>query len=90
VLSSRVRAFLGFVYGLWVLTGAVLSGLVIGTLGVLPFAVLPRVRRFPWTMPAVQLWARTVLWLLRVRFEVRGIPRARARQESPMAAAGRR
>ncbi len=67
-----MRAVTGFIFGLWVLTGAVLSGLVVGTIGVLPFVVLPRGKRFLWTMPAAQLWARSVLFLLGVRLEVRG------------------
>lgn len=67
-----MRAFLGLLYGLVVLLGAVLSGLVVGTIGVLPFVVLPRGRRFPWTMPAVQLFARSVLAMLFVRLEIEG------------------
>ena len=63
---------LGFLYGLCVLIGAVLSGLVIGTVGVLPFAVVPWRRRFRYSMPAARFWARTVLWSLFVRLEVEG------------------
>lgn len=65
-----MRRVLGFVYGLWALVASVLSGLVIGTLGVLPFVVLPRGRRERYAMVAAQLWASVVVWpvlLARVR-----------------------
>lgn len=62
----------GFLFGLWVLAGAVLGGLVFGTFGVLPFAVVPRARRFRYTMPVARAWARYVVWLLRVDVEVEG------------------
>ncbi len=69
---SIVERVAAFVYGIGVLFGATASGLVIGTLGVLPFAVVPRGRRERLAMPAAALWARTVLGLLAVRFHVRG------------------
>ena len=75
-----MHTLVGFLYGLLVLGGAVLSGLVIGTLGVLPFAVLPRGRRERYAMPAAQVWAWSVLGLLRVRLVVDGewsLPSAR-------------
>ena len=67
-----VRAVAGFLYGLCVLAGAILSGLFCGTLGVLPFAVLPRGRRERFAMPAAVFWAKTVLWILGVRLTVKG------------------
>lgn len=69
---SIVERVAAFVYGLGVLLGATVSGFVIGTVGVLPFAVVPRGRRERLAMPAAALWARTVLGMLAVRFEVRG------------------
>lgn len=67
-----VRAIGGLLYGLSVLAGATLSGLIIGTVGVLPFALLPRGTRERYAMPAASLWARTVLWMLGLRLTVKG------------------
>lgn len=68
-----MRRVLGFAFGLWALAASILSGLVIGTLGVLPFAVLPRGRRERYTMFAGQLWASVVVWpVLLTRVQVSG------------------
>ncbi len=67
-----MKPLLASLYGLAVLVGALSSGLVIGTLGVLPHALVPEERRFRRTMPAAQRWARSVLTMLRVRLEVLG------------------
>lgn len=76
---AQVRRVLGFAFGLWALAASVLSGLLIGTLGVLPFVVLPRGRRERYAMHAAQLWASVVVWpvlLTRVRVSGRwALPR---------------
>lgn len=59
-----MRSLGGFLFGLWVLFAATLSGLVIGAVGVLPFLVLPRGTREPYAMVSAQQWARLVVWLL--------------------------
>jgi 1-acyl-sn-glycerol-3-phosphate acyltransferase len=58
-----VYAWAGLVFGS-------LSALVIGTFGILPFIVLPRGRREPYTSPAAALWAGSCLRFLQVRVEV--------------------
>ncbi|MFT4626812.1 MAG: 1-acyl-sn-glycerol-3-phosphate acyltransferase [Myxococcota bacterium] len=50
-----------FVYGIGVLVGAMLTALLIGTVGVLPFAVVPRGRRERYSIRAAQLWAWVVI-----------------------------
>lgn len=67
-----MRALYGFVFGLWVLTWTLTSALVVGTLGVLPFAIVPRRIRFRYAMPSAQLWARGVLASMLVRLRIEG------------------
>lgn len=70
---AQLRSVFGFVFGLWALTASILSGLVVGTLGVLPFVVVPRGRRERYTMVAGQLWASVVVWaVLFTRVRVTG------------------
>ncbi len=61
-------------YGLGVLAVAIVAGFVVGTFGVLPFAVLPRGRRERYTIYAAVAWSRVVLWALQVRLRVSGDP----------------
>lgn len=68
-----MRRTLGFAFGLWALAASILSGLVIGTSGVLPFVVLKRGSRERYTMFAGQLWASIVVWsILFARVRVSG------------------
>lgn len=55
------RRALGIAGGAWAFLAAVSTGLAYGTVGVLPFAVLPRGRRERYAMVTAQAWARTVV-----------------------------
>jgi 1-acyl-sn-glycerol-3-phosphate acyltransferase len=55
------RSIGGAVFGVWVFLGAVVSGLVFGTLGVLPCVVLPRHLRARTAIYAAAAWARFVV-----------------------------
>jgi len=60
-------------FAAWGFFGGILSGLVFGCIGVLPFWVLPRGRRERYTMVAARAWARFVVrWVLFARVHVQG------------------
>ena len=59
-----MRAFAAFVYGLAVIAGCMVSALVIGTLGALPFIIVPRGRRERWTVRVAQAWSWFVVRVL--------------------------
>ena len=68
-----VRMALGFAFGLYALFAAMALGLLIGTIGVAPFAVFPRGRREPYAMVAASAWAWVLVHgVLLARVEVRG------------------
>jgi 1-acyl-sn-glycerol-3-phosphate acyltransferase len=48
-------------FGVWATIGALGSALIIGTIGVLPFAPLPRGRRERITIKGAQVWARVFM-----------------------------
>lgn len=70
--------FAAALYGLFVFVVAIASGLVIGTLGVLPFVLIPRGRRERFTIHAAVAWSRLVTTLLARRLQVTGAPGLRS------------
>ena len=72
MLSRDVRAVTGFIVGLWVLALIIASAAVVGTVGVLPFVVLPRGRRERRAMRGARAWAWTALKILRCRVQRHG------------------
>ncbi len=52
---------LGLAYGIWCLVAASTWAAIVGTIGILPFVVVPRGRRERYTMTTGVLWARTVI-----------------------------
>lgn len=68
-----ILSVLAAAYGVLVLVGAILAGLVIGTLTLPPFVFVPRGRRERWTIAPAAAWATGVVrWLLWTRVEVEG------------------
>ena len=52
-----MRRVLAFLFGLVVLVGSILAALVVGSIGVLPFVVLPRFRRERYAIAGARVWA---------------------------------
>lgn len=58
---TAIRHLLAFCYGLWVIGWVIASSIVVGTVAVLPFAVVPRGRRERFTIVPAAAWAQFVL-----------------------------